>query len=966
MATRMQQRRGTAAQWTSANPILNAGEMGWESDTNKFKIGDGTNHWADLDYFIDQSSTVNPAFGSSIVFEGSTSDAYETTLQVTDPTADRTLTLPDETGTLATTTYVDNALAQTNTHAAVQAATTANLSATYAAGSADSSNGTGVGATLTMSSNGAFSVDGYSASSGDRILVKDQTTSIQNGIYTVTTVGSAGTAAVLTRATDYNNTPGGEIKKGDYTFALNGTVNQNIGFLMNASGTNADGSTRIGTDSITFTQVTGVGEIDAGFGITKTGNTLSVDTTMIQARVADISDTEIAYLNGVTSGIQTQIDAKAPTASPTFSGNVSLPSTTSIGDVSNVEIGYLNGVTSAIQTQLGNKADLSGPTFSGAVTLPGTTSIGDVSATEIGYLNGVTGALQTQIDAKAPLAAPVFTGTVSLPSTTTIGDVSNTEISYLDGVTSAIQTQLDGKTATGHTHTASNVTDFTEAAQDAVGNSLGSGLSYNDSTGAISVDTATIQARVADVSDTEIGYLNGVTSAIQTQLDGKSANGHSHAASDVTDFTEAAQDAVGNSVGSGLSYNDSTGAISVDTTIIQAVVSGVSNTEIGYLDGVTSAIQTQIDSKLALAGGTMTGAIAMGTNKITGLGTPTADADAATKAYVDAATAGLNVHGAVQAATTANITLATDVENGDTLDGVTLATGNRILVKNQTTKSQNGVYTVNASGAPTRATDYDSTPEVDAGDFIFVEGGTVNGKTGWVQTNVITTIGTDAIEFTQFSGSGTYTAGTGLTLTGSAFAIDSTVATLTGSQTLTNKTIALGSNTVSGTTAQFNSALTDGDFATLAGSETLTNKTLTSPTMTSPTVSSGALTVSATGITFTDGTQTKEGVPSRTTIVQQSASYNLSTGGLTLRDNLLELNSASAITLTIPANSTTAYPVGTSIDILQTGAGQVTVAGAAGVTVNATPGLKLRAQWSSATLFKRATDTWIVMGDLSA
>ena len=100
MATRMQQRRGTASQWTSANPVLNAGELGWESDTNKFKIGDGTNHWADLDYFIDVNSTVNPAFGTSIVFEGATADSYETTLQVTDPTADRTITLPDATGTV--------------------------------------------------------------------------------------------------------------------------------------------------------------------------------------------------------------------------------------------------------------------------------------------------------------------------------------------------------------------------------------------------------------------------------------------------------------------------------------------------------------------------------------------------------------------------------------------------------------------------------------------------------------------------------------------------------------------------------------------------------------------------------------------------------------------------------------------------------------------------------------------------
>ena len=148
-------------------------------------------------------------------------------------------------------------------------------------------------------------------------------------------------------------------------------------------------------------------------------------------------------------------------------------------------------------------------------------------------------------------------------------------------------------------------------------------------------------------------------------------------------------------------------------------------------------------------------------------------------------------------------------------------------------------------------------------------------------------------------------------------------------------------------------------------STTITNSLAAKAPIASPTFT-GTVTVAASGIAFTDGTQTKEGVPSRTTITQQSASYNLSTGGLTLRDGLLELSSASAITLTIPANSTTAYPVGTSIDILQTGAGQVTVAGAAGVTVNATPGLKLRSQYSSATLFKRATDTWVVMGDLSA
>ena len=118
------------------------------------------------------------------------------------------------------------------------------------------------------------------------------------------------------------------------------------------------------------------------------------------------------------------------------------------------------------------------------------------------------------------------------------------------------------------------------------------------------------------------------------------------------------------------------------------------------------------------------------------------------------------------------------------------------------------------------------------------------------------------------------------------------------------------------------------------------------------------------GVVFSDGTQTKEGVVSRTPIIAKTDSYTLS--ALTERDSLIEVAKSSATTITIPLNSAVAYPVGTSLDILQTGTGQVTIAGAAGVTVNATPGLKLRTQWSSATLFKRAENTWVVYGDLMA
>ena len=120
----------------------------------------------------------------------------------------------------------------------------------------------------------------------------------------------------------------------------------------------------------------------------------------------------------------------------------------------------------------------------------------------------------------------------------------------------------------------------------------------------------------------------------------------------------------------------------------------------------------------------------------------------------------------------------------------------------------------------------------------------------------------------------------------------------------------------------------------------------------------------ATGVVFSDGTQTKQGVPSITSIASQTSSYTLA--NLNERDTIVELNSTSATTLTIPADSAVNYPIGTTLDIIQTNTGQVTIAGAAGVTVNATPGLKLRTRWSSATLLKRASNTWLVFGDLSA
>jgi len=187
----------------------------------------------------------------------------------------------------------------------------------------------------------------------------------------------------------------------------------------------------------------------------------------------------------------------------------------------------------------------------------------------------------------------------------------------------------------------------------------------------------------------------------------------------------------------------------------------------------------------ALSGATFTGAVVLAADPLTSLG-------AATKQYVDAVAQGLHVHASAATATTVNINLSSPPA---AIDGVTLTDTMRVLVKDQSTTSQNGIYVYSTStGQLSRASDFDSAAEIDGGDFVFVTGGTINNDTGWVQTETVITIGTDPIIFTQFSGAGTYTAGTGLSLTGSQFAntgvlsVNGNSGTITGIATLASPT----------------------------------------------------------------------------------------------------------------------------------------------------------------------------------
>ena len=423
---------------------------------------------------------------------------------------------------------------------------------------------------------------------------------------------------------------------------------------------------------------------------------------------------------------------------------ISLPSTINASTT-----GSAATLTTARTISLGG--DLSGSaSFDGSQNITITAEIDSQSG-----VSSITGT-EGEVDVSASVGAI----TLSLPSTITANTSGNA------GTATALETSRT----------------------IALGGDLSGSASF-DGSASITINATIEPDSVALGTDTTGDYVAGVSAS-----DGISASGTGEGASVSLTNTDkgSSQDIFKTFTADSGSFSAASNSASVEiaggtgiSTSASAGVITVSNTGVVDIQGTPN----QIDVSASVGSTALSlSSTAVFPGTVTLNADPTQALHAATKQYVDSVAEGLHIHASVAAATTASVDLGTAPA---AIDGVTLVDQMRVLVKDQSSASENGIYVYDEdSGALVRADDYNTAGEIQAGDFVFVSGGSTYNNTGWVQENDVTTLGTDPIVWDQFSGAGTFVAGNGLTLTGTSFSIDTAVTVdVNSEQTLTNKTL---------------------------------------------------------------------------------------------------------------------------------------------------------------------------------
>ena len=659
-----------------------------------------------------------------------------------------------------------------------------------------------------------------------------------------------------------------------------------------------------GTGNVTGTATLANTAVTAGsYGSSTAIPVFTVDS---KGRLTAASTAAISSALSVAADSGTTDVVTIGTDTLTFTGGTGLDSV-----VSNNAITF--NIDSTVATLTGSQT-LTNKTL----TLP---TIGGTGATFNGSTSGTTTVVATATAGTTTLTLPAATDTLVGKATTDT---------------------LTNKTIAAGSNTISGLTNSNLSGTAGITNANLANSSVTIGSTSVSLGaTVTTFAGLASVTSTAfVGALTGNASTATTLQTARAINGVNFDGSAAITVTAAAGTLSGSTLASGVTASSLTSVGTIATGVWQGTAIGnaylanssvtIGSTSISLgststsLAGVTELTVDNINvngntiSSTDTNGNIIispngTGKVDVSGSIITGLSEPVGATDAATKNYVDTVAEGLHVHEAAHCATTNTLAVLSGgtvtYNNGTSgvgatltlsaglsaIDGHTLTNGDRILVKNQATQAHNGMYVRTSATVLTRSTDFDTAAEIGGGDFTFVENGTTYGNTGWVQTVEVLTVGTDNIIWQQFSGTGTFTAGSGLTIAGTEFNVGGTAdritvnpdsidiaSTYVGQSTITTlgtigtgtwqgtivagqyggtgvnnsgKTITIGGNFTHtgahtlGLTTTANTSVTlptTGTLATLAGSETLTNKTITGATITTGSINNTPIGASTT------------------------------------------------------------------------------------------------------------------------
>jgi len=738
-------------------------------------------------------------------------------------------------------------------------------------------------------------------------------------------VGNLGTTGVFaTTVSATGNANIGNIGTGGLITATGniGGGNINTGGVVSATGNIIGGNlTTTGTANVGNLKVTGnvTGPLLPDANVTYD---LGSDTQ--RWKDLYLANTTI-YLGGANiraNGTSITMSGNTTAANLITSGILSVGGNANIGNIGTggliTATGNLNAgnlITGGIVSATGNGTfgNVSATTFTGtlngAATTAGTvTTAAQPNITSVGTLTSVSVSGNANIGNIGTGGLITATGNIGGGNINTGGVISatgNANVGNL-GTTGVFATTVSatGNANVGNLGTAGLIT--------ATGNITGGNIIGTLLTGTLTT--------AAQPNITSVGTLTSVS------VSGNANVGNIGAAAGVFTtvagtLTTAAQPNV-TSVGtlSSLAVTGNISAGNVSATTFTGALSGAA-TSATTAGTVTTAAQPNITSVGTLSSLAVTGNVAAGnltttgvlsvtgtgvssiagnldmtSNTIINLASPTNPTDAATKQYVDDVAQGLHTHDSCNAAT--DSTLATisggtvTYSNGTdgvgatltttgsytTIDGVTLSNGMRILVKNEANTAHNGIYDRTSSTVLTRSSDFDTPTEMAGGDFTFVNAGTLYDNTGWVMPDPVPTVGTSPVVWVQFSGAGTYTAGTGLTLTGSVFSVNASQTQVTSVGTLGSLAVTgnISAGNVSATTftgalsGAATSATTAGTVTTAAQPNITSVGTLTSLAVTgnisAGNVSATTFTGALSGAATTAGTVTTAAQPNITSV----------------------------------------------------------------------------------------------------